>query len=100
MCRSFHDFFNTSIRYVDTFDTSDRRVDLVEIFRPMAFDPSKPYNDLPLLPPGADLETRVVLKACIEARAALAELKQAGFVESRRGVQGGSGGAHQQHPAA
>ena len=44
----------------------------------MAFDPSKPYNDLPLLPPGADLETRVVLKACIEARAALAELKQAG----------------------
>ena len=44
----------------------------------MVFDPSKPYNDLPLLPPRADLETRAVLKACIEARAALAELKQAG----------------------
>lgn len=44
----------------------------------MVFDPSKPYNDLPLLPPKADIETRAVLKACIEARAALAELKQAG----------------------
>ena len=35
-----------------------------------------PYNDLPLLPPPVDLETRAVLKACISARAALAELKQ------------------------
>jgi Fic family protein len=44
----------------------------------MPFDPTKPYNDLPLLPPQVELETRAVLKACIEARAALAELKQAG----------------------
>ena len=44
----------------------------------MPFDPTKPYNDLPLLPPKVELETRAVLKACIEARAALAELKQAG----------------------
>ena len=36
-----------------------------------------PYNDLPLLPPPVDLETRPVLKQCILARAALAELKQA-----------------------
>lgn len=42
------------------------------------FNPSKPYNELPLLPPQAEIETRAVLKACIEARAALAELKQAG----------------------
>jgi Fic family protein len=42
----------------------------------MAFDPAHPHNDLPLLPPLADIETRAVLKACIEARAALAELKQ------------------------
>lgn len=42
------------------------------------FDPTRAYNDLPLLPPGADLESRSVLKACIEARAAIAELKQAG----------------------
>lgn len=38
--------------------------------------PTIPYNDLPPLPPTDELETRVVLKACIEARAALAELKQ------------------------
>ena len=37
----------------------------------------QPYNNLPPLPPGADLETRAVLKQCIAARAALAELKQA-----------------------
>lgn len=43
-----------------------------------SFSPARPYNDLPPLPPKADLETRAVLKACIEARAAIAELKQAG----------------------
>ena len=42
------------------------------------FAPEKPYDSLPRLPPKADLETRPILKACIEARAALAELKQAG----------------------
>ena len=42
------------------------------------FDPTKPYNDLQRLPPQPDVETRTVLKACIEARAALAELKAAG----------------------
>ena len=42
------------------------------------FDPTKPYNDLPLLPPSQELETRVVLKLCTEARVALAELKQNG----------------------
>ena len=75
---SFARLINTSIRYVDTLDTFKKRVDMAEVFRPMAFDPSKPYNDLPPLPPQVDIETRAVLKACIEARAALAELKQAG----------------------
>lgn len=42
------------------------------------FDPAIAYNDLPPLPPPVDLETRAVLKACIEASRALAELKQAG----------------------
>lgn len=41
------------------------------------FHPDLPF-DLPLLPPKAELETHGVLKRCIEARAALAELKQAG----------------------
>lgn len=36
----------------------------------------RPYNQLPPLPPAAELETRSVLKQCIPARAALAELKR------------------------
>ena len=39
--------------------------------------PDRPYNDLPRLPPAPDLEPRAVLKQCVTARAALAELKQA-----------------------
>jgi Fic family protein len=39
--------------------------------------PDRPYNDLPRLPPAAELETKAVLKQCVTARAALAELKQA-----------------------
>jgi len=42
------------------------------------FDASKPYNDLPLLPPPIELiETTEILKKCIDARVAVAELKQA-----------------------
>ena len=37
----------------------------------------QPFNSLPKLPPSVELETRAVLKACIAARAAVAELKQA-----------------------
>ncbi len=37
----------------------------------------KPYNEIPLLPPKVDLETKAILKQCIQARAALAELKGA-----------------------
>ena len=43
-----------------------------------SFNPATAYNDLPHLPPRIQLETRAVLKACIGARAAMAELKQAG----------------------
>jgi len=46
-------------------------------FRHMSFDPSKPYNDLPDLPPSVDIETKTILKACVRARAALAALRQA-----------------------
>lgn len=42
-----------------------------------AWRPDLPYNGLPLLPPPGDLETKEILKACISARSALAELKQA-----------------------
>ncbi len=44
----------------------------------MPFDPQKPYNDLPLLPPPGELETKAVLKKAISANKALAELKGAG----------------------
>jgi len=37
----------------------------------------QPWNQLPPLPPAVELETKAVLKQCITARAALAELKQA-----------------------
>jgi Fic family protein len=43
----------------------------------VAWRADAPYNDLPLLPPPIDLETKTILKRCIPARAALAELKQA-----------------------
>jgi len=42
------------------------------------FSPETPYNALPQLPPKAELETKLVMKALVGARAALAELKQAG----------------------
>lgn len=41
------------------------------------WQPARPYDSLPPLPPAVDLETKVVLKQCVAARAALAELKQA-----------------------
>lgn len=44
----------------------------------MDFDPQKPHNHLAVLPPSADIENREILKKCICARSALAELKQAG----------------------
>lgn len=51
-----------------------------------AWHPDQPYNDLPPLPPAADLETRPVLKQCIAARVALAELKQAAELIPNQGV--------------
>ena len=42
------------------------------------FNAKEPYNDLPELPPAIDqIETTEILKRCITARVALAELKQA-----------------------
>ena len=43
----------------------------------MVWDPERPYDDLPPLPPPTVLETTVVLKSLIEARAALAQLDEA-----------------------
>lgn len=42
------------------------------------WNPAQPYNNLPLLPPYQAIETKKVLKACIQARTALEGLRQAG----------------------
>ena len=42
-----------------------------------AWRPDQPYDELPLLPPVGEIETKAVLKRCITARSALAELKRA-----------------------
>ena len=41
------------------------------------WQPDRPYNELPLLPPAVELETKTVLKQAIAASRALAELKKA-----------------------
>ena len=44
----------------------------------MTFDPRHPFNGLPNLPPAAETETKAILRRCIAARAALAELRISG----------------------
>jgi Fic family protein len=44
----------------------------------MAFNPLKPYNSLPPLPPTAEVETKLVLKKALSAGRVLAELKGLG----------------------
>jgi Fic family protein len=77
---------NTFWHHVDRIDMSSRWIDRQPVCRHMAFNPAKPYNELPALPPGAELESRAVLKACIAARAAVAELKAAGRLIPNQGV--------------
>ena len=43
----------------------------------MPFNPAIAYNDLPLLPTSRDIETKAVLKKCLNATRALSELKGA-----------------------
>ena len=38
------------------------------------FDPNLPYNDLPLVPPCAELETKETMRACLAANVNLAKL--------------------------
>ena len=52
----------------------------------MTFRPDRPFNDLPALPPAQDIETKAVLKACIEARAALAALRVSGQIIPNQAV--------------
>ena len=54
-----------------------RLMDSNQPFTPPLWQADRPYNQLPPLPPAAELESHAVLKRCIAARAALGELKQA-----------------------
>lgn len=47
---------------------------------PPAFDPLKPHNALPDLPPAGQIESYAVLKKCVSARSELAALKQAAIL--------------------
>lgn len=48
--------------------------------------PERPFNNIPTIPSGDTLETRAVLKACVEARAALAGLKHAAELIPNQGM--------------
>jgi len=52
----------------------------------MTWSADKPFNEIPLLVDSKNLETNAVLKACIPARAALAELKQAAELLPNQGL--------------
>lgn len=52
----------------------------------MTWFADKPYNDLPPLPPMEDLESVAILKACIPARVALAELTKAAELLPNQGL--------------
>ena len=52
----------------------------------MPFDRSQPYNDLPLLPPAAELESKAVLKQAIASRTAMANLRGAAKLLPNQGV--------------
>lgn len=80
------DIFDMFWQHVESFDTSRRYVDQSHDFRHMPIDTQRPFNDLPELPPPGEIETRAVLKACVDARAAVAEVKAAGLLVPNQGV--------------
>ncbi len=50
------------------------------------WSPDKPFNEIPLLPPAVNLEPPSVLKQCIEARSALAGLKESAQILPNQAV--------------
>jgi Fic family protein len=71
--------FDLSTHFVDVFD-------LIDLTFGFVWRPDQPFNALPELPPRSEIETKAVLKQCIAARAALAELKQAAELIPNQGV--------------
>ena len=52
----------------------------------LQWNPEQPYDALPSLPPSVDLESKAILKECITARTALAELKGAAELLPNQGI--------------
>ncbi len=52
----------------------------------MSYDRNVPYNDLPELPPRADVETSAILKMAIRANKAMAELRVSGHLIPNQSV--------------
>jgi Fic family protein len=59
-------------------DKKRQKSAMTKLLKKTAYDPLKPYNGLPVLPPKAELETKSVLKRCVAARSELATLRVAG----------------------
>ena len=76
MCRNFY--------YISTCFYNLSKSSTYIFITLMSLSPDKPYNELPKLPPKADLETSRVLKAAISANRKLAELKgKAGVIPNQ-----------------
>lgn len=72
--------FKLSTYYTNMFIPSTHPQNMsikLENLNIMKIDITKAYNELPVLPPQQDIETKKILKVCIEARASLAELRKA-----------------------
>ena len=86
-----HDMFKNLLKIdtismcVDAIDTLSSRVEKTEKID-MSWSPDRPFNDIPLLPPQQELETKAVLKACIPAHAALSGLAKASELLPHQGL--------------
>ncbi len=75
---NFSVFSDILLRYVDLHDIGSKCVGFFRKIQSMKnFNPETPFNELPPLPPLIDIETPLVLKACIAAHKELAQLKVA-----------------------
>ncbi len=63
---------------MSTESTCSENVSTGAVYIDMTFDPGRPFNDLPNLPPASETETKTILRSCIAARAALSELRVSG----------------------
>ena len=87
---SFVNMFSLHVDWIDISSPQSLFMSIKEGFLNMEWQAEQAYNHLPPLPLDSALaelaETLPILKACIPARAALAELKQAGELLPNQGL--------------